>query len=59
MAEVKFKLGNRYTYIDKDFCYKVSLDAIKQGYKVRYGKSLLGQYFFEIIDPFEGSNDNE
>ena len=49
----EFKLGNRYTYYDRNLCYKQSLKAIKQGYQVRYGITYMGQYFYEIIDPFE------
>lgn len=48
-----FKLGNIYTYKDKNSCYEQSLIAIKFGYHVRYGTSFSGHYFFEIIDPFE------
>ena len=32
-----FKLGNRYTYCDRNLCYEQSLKAIKQGSQVRYG----------------------
>ena len=50
----KFTIGDRYSYITKDECYRVSLKAIAQGYQVRYGTSYTGKYFFEIIDPFKG-----
>ena len=49
----KYALGCRYTYYSKDLCYKESVKAIKQGYQVRYGLSYMGQYYFEIVDPFE------
>jgi hypothetical protein len=55
VSDGKFLLGNRYTYYDKNLCYEVSLKAINQGYQVRYGKSIMGQYYFEIVDPFERS----
>ena len=55
----EFKLGNRYTYHDRNLCYKQSLKAIKQGYQVRYGITYMGQYFYEIIDPFERDDNND
>jgi hypothetical protein len=48
-----YKLGERYTYYTKELCYKQSLNAVRQGYQVRYGKTRLGTYFYEIVDPFE------
>ena len=55
----EFKLGNRYTHYDRNLCYKQSLKAIKQGYQVRYGITYMGQYFYEIIDPFEKDDNND
>lgn len=55
----EFKLGNRYTHYDRNLCYEQSLKAIKQGYQVRYGISYMGQYFYEIIDPFEKDDNND
>ena len=54
-----FSLGDRYTYYDKNMCYKASLKAIERGYQVRYGRSYIGQYFYEIVDPFKGLSEGD
>lgn len=58
MKKWKYSLGERYTYPNKDWCYEASLKVIEQGYQVRYGVTQLGNYYFEIVDPFERSNNN-
>ena len=50
---ITFEPGQRYSYLLKNTCYELSLEAIKHGNKVRYGISESGEYYFEIIDPFE------
>ena len=53
MAETLYTLGSRYTYYGKDLCYQASLKAIEAGFQVRYGRTYMGQYYYEIVDPFE------
>ena len=52
-----FSLGQRYSYLDKNICYKTSLKAIDEGYQVQYGRSNTGIYYFEIVDPFNKTDD--
>lgn len=54
MEENYYNLGKRYFFYDKENCYKNSLKAKELGYEVEYGRHYNGQYFFKIIDPFEG-----
>ena len=51
-----FLPGQRYSYLDKNICYKNSLEAIKEGHQIQYGRSNTGLYYFEIIDPFIKTN---
>ena len=53
-----YTLGSRYTYYDKNLCYQASLKAIENGFQVRYGRTYMGQYFYEIVDPFKEDGDN-
>lgn len=48
----KFKVGQRYTYILKETCIRISKRAKDMGYDVVYGTDDLGMYYFEIVDPF-------
>lgn len=48
-----YRIGERYTHITKEYCYKESLKAIKQGYQVKHGITYTGNYFYEIVDPFK------
>lgn len=49
----EYVLGKKYFHYDKEHCYKMSLKAIALGYKVKYGISYSGQYYYEIVDPFK------
>ena len=55
IKKTMYKLGERYTYYDKNLCYQSSIKAIKLGFQVRYGRTPLGQYYYEIVDPFQRS----
>ena len=48
----KFKVGQRYTYILKETCIRISKIAKDMGYDVVYGTDDLGMFYFEIVDPF-------
>ena len=48
-----FVLGRVYTYHDKKTCYANAVDAMNQGYRVRFRVNFMGKYEFQVVDPFD------
>lgn len=56
MNSENWKLGQRYTYATKEYCYKIGKHVESLGYEVRFGASWTGLPYFEIVDPFKRSD---
>lgn len=47
-----FRVGQRYTYLDKETCIRVGEIAKSHGFEIEYGVSITGRPYFIIKDPF-------